>query len=168
MRDKEDEADVHERAHEHADRDLGNPVLQEPVEQARAKQCRDHRQHEQCDRENQREHGRDRAHHRRQDRARVVDAAHRQPRRDVNDAILVEDVRNQGNREQRDRGERELQRDPPQVNVALRTELGRAWGKRTILISNALSSQKQSFQYRTEGQGGKIAQGHHYYQAGCE
>jgi hypothetical protein len=138
------------------------------LEQARAKQCRDHRQHEQCDRENQREHGRDRAHHRRQDRARVVDAAHRQPRRDVNDAILVEDVRNQRNREQRDRGERELQRDPPQVNVALRTELGRAWGKRTILISNALSSQKQSFQYRTEGQGGKIAQGHHYYQAGSE
>jgi len=49
MGDEEDEADIHERAHEQADRDLGNPVLQEPVEQARAKQGRDHRQHEQCD-----------------------------------------------------------------------------------------------------------------------
>jgi len=73
--------------------DLGNPVLQEPVEQARAKQRRDHRQHEECDPRNQREHGRDGAHHRRQDRARVINAAHRQPRGDVNDAILVEDVR---------------------------------------------------------------------------
>jgi hypothetical protein len=27
MRDQEDEADVHERAHEQADRDLGDPVL---------------------------------------------------------------------------------------------------------------------------------------------
>src|SRR5271168_4869853 len=35
----------------------------------------------------------------------------------------TEDVRNQGDGEQSDCGERELQRDPPQVNVALRTEL---------------------------------------------
>ncbi len=104
----------------------------EPVEQARAKQRRDHRQHEQCDRENQREHGRDRTHHRRQDRARVVDAAHRQPRRNANNAIFVEDVRNQGDREQTDRGERELQRDPPEVNVGLRTELGRARGEHAM------------------------------------
>ena len=124
MRDEEDEADVHERAHEHADRHLSNPVLQEPIEQARAKQRRDHRQHKQRDRENQREHGRDRAHHRRQDRAGIVDAAHRQPRRDVNDTILVEDVGNQGDPEQCDCGERELQRDPPHIDVALRTELG--------------------------------------------
>ena len=96
MRNEEDEADVHERAHEYADCGLSDPVLQEPVEQARAEQRRDHRQHEQCNRENQREHGRHRAHHRRQDRARVVDTAHRQPGRDANHAILVEDVRNQG------------------------------------------------------------------------
>jgi len=58
--------------------------------------------------------------------ARVVEAAHRQPRRDGNDAIPVEDARNQGDREQRDRGERELPGDPPEVDVGLRTELGRA------------------------------------------
>jgi hypothetical protein len=33
MRDQEDEA-VHERAHEQANRDLGDPVLQEPIERA--------------------------------------------------------------------------------------------------------------------------------------
>ena len=55
MRDEENDADVHERAHEHADRDLSDPVLQEPVELTRAEQRRDHRQHEQRDRENQRE-----------------------------------------------------------------------------------------------------------------
>jgi hypothetical protein len=49
--------------------------------------------------------------------------------RDVNDAILVEDVRNQGDAEQSECGERELERDPPQVNVALRTELSGARGK---------------------------------------
>src|SRR5258706_448660 len=30
MRDEKDEADVYERAHEQADRELGDPVLQEP------------------------------------------------------------------------------------------------------------------------------------------
>jgi len=34
--------------------------------------------------------------------------------------------------------------------------------------SKFLSSQEQSFQHWTEGQGRKIAQGHHYYQTGCE
>ena len=130
--DEEAQADVDERAHEQADRRLGHPVLQEAIEQARAEQRRDHRQHEQRDREDQREHGRDRAHHRRQDRARVVDAAHRQPRRDVDDPVLVEDVGDQGEAEQRDRGERELQRNPPQVDVALRTEFGRARGKHAM------------------------------------
>ena len=49
------------------------------------------------------------------------------PRRDQRDLReLVEDVRNQGDAEQRSCGERKLQRDPPQINVALRTELGRA------------------------------------------
>lgn len=43
MRDEEDEADVYECAHEQADRDLGDPVLEESVEQARAEQRRDHR-----------------------------------------------------------------------------------------------------------------------------
>jgi hypothetical protein len=37
-----------------------------------------------------------------------------------------------------------------------------------VRIPNSLSSQEQLFQYRTEGQGRKIAQGHHYYQAGSE
>jgi deazaflavin-dependent oxidoreductase (nitroreductase family) len=46
------------------------------TQQARAKQRGDHRQHEQCDGKNQSEHGRDRTHHRRQNRARVIDAAH--------------------------------------------------------------------------------------------
>jgi hypothetical protein len=113
MRDEEDEADVHERAHEHADRDLGDPVLQEPVEQSGAKQRRDHRQYQQRDRENQREHSRDRAHHRSENRTRIVDAAHRQPRRDVNVARLVENVGNQSDPEQPDWNERELQRYPP-------------------------------------------------------
>jgi hypothetical protein len=44
----------------------------------------------------------------------------------VNDVVLVEDVWNQGEPEQCDCREREPQRNPPQVNVALRTELGRA------------------------------------------
>lgn len=38
-----DEEDVHECAHEQADRDLGGPILEESVEQARAEQRRDHR-----------------------------------------------------------------------------------------------------------------------------
>jgi hypothetical protein len=32
--------------------------------------------------------------------------------------------------------------------------------------SSSLPSEEQSFEYRTEGQGRKIAQSHHYYQAG--
>ncbi len=43
VRDEEDQANVHERAHERADGDLGDPVLQEAVEQARSEQRRDHR-----------------------------------------------------------------------------------------------------------------------------
>src|ERR1022692_295490 len=35
-------------------------------------------------------------------------------------------------------------------------------------FQNALSSEEQSFQYRTEGQGRKIAESHHRYQAGRE
>jgi len=37
-----------------------------------------------------------------------------------------------------------------------------------VRIPNSLSSREQLFQYRTEGQGRKIAQGHHYDQAGRE
>ena len=102
VRDQEAQADVDERPHEQADRDLGDPVLEEAVEQARSEQRRDHRQHEQRDREDQREHRRDGAHHRRQDRARVVDAAHRQPGRDVDDPVLVEDVGDQRQAEEAD------------------------------------------------------------------
>jgi hypothetical protein len=94
MRDEKDEADVHKGAHEQADCDLGDPVLQEPVKQAWAEQSRDHREHEQRNRENQRKHSCDRAHHGRENRARVVDAAHGQPRRNVDDVILVEDIGN--------------------------------------------------------------------------
>ena len=43
VRDKEDKADVHECAHEKADRDLRDPVLQETVEQAGTEERRDHR-----------------------------------------------------------------------------------------------------------------------------
>jgi hypothetical protein len=90
-----------------------HPILEEPVEQPRAEQRRDHRQHEERDREDQREHGRDGAHSRGQDRACIVDAAHRHPPRDANDAVPVEDVRNYRDPEERNRGHRQLQRDPP-------------------------------------------------------
>jgi hypothetical protein len=56
----------------------------------------------------------------------VVNASHGEPGRDVNDAKLVENVRNQGDAEQRDGDKREPQQDAPQFNVALRTKLGRA------------------------------------------
>ena len=51
----------------------------------------------------------------------------------MNDAVLVEDVRNQGDPEQSDCGEREPQRDTPKVNVALRTKFGRARGEHANL-----------------------------------
>jgi type IV secretory pathway TrbD component len=74
-----------------------------------------------------------------------------------------------GDPEQRDCGERELQRDPPQVNVALRTELGRARGEHARCeIQTLLSSEEQSLHDGTESQGRKIAQRHRRYQAHCE
>jgi hypothetical protein len=77
--------------------------------------------------------------------------------------------RNQGDPEQRDCCERELQRDPPQVNVALRTELGRARGEHARCeIQTLLSSEEQSLHDGTESQGRKIAQRHRRYQAHCE
>jgi hypothetical protein len=36
------------------------------------------------------------------------------------------------------------------------------------IVDDPLSSEEQSFQHGTEGQGRKIAQSHHGYQAGCE
>ena len=50
----------------------------------------------------------------------------------MSNAILVEDVWNRGDSEQRDGDERELQRDPPHVNVAVQTELGSARGEHAM------------------------------------
>lgn len=70
MRNEKDDADVYKRAHEQTDLELRNPVLQKPVKEARTEQRRNHRKHEQRDRENKGEHSRDRAHHGRENRAR--------------------------------------------------------------------------------------------------
>ena len=114
---EEDEAEVHERRHEEANRELRHPVVKKAIEKAWTEERRHHRQHEQCNREDERE---DRAHapeHRAQDRAGIVDAPHREPCGQMDDSECIEDVGHHRDAEERHAPERQREGDLPEVHV---------------------------------------------------